>query len=312
MPDTYIHPDLREAWRTRSELPKLDNLAKIRDEALRALPSVTRYLEVPLREWWISRPGTPSTMRVHVYGTADPSQSLKPGILWLHGGGYILGNLQNEEGFCRRLAFELNAVIAVPEYRLAPEYPFPAGLEDCYTALQWLADQSQTLGVDKTRLAVAGNSAGGGLAAALSLLARDRGGPPICFQMPLYPMIDDRNVTESSHAVVDSRAWNRDHNVVAWQLYLGRTKEEGVSPYAAPARATNLADLPPVYTMVGTYDVFRDETIDYVNRLAQAGVPVEFHLYPGGFHAFEFEVPDATLSRRAQMEYVDALRRGTA
>ena len=155
-------------------------------------------------------------------------------------------------------------------------------------------------------MAVAGPSAGGGLTAALSLLARDRGGPAICFQMPLYPMLDDRNTLPSTMEITYPKIWNRQNNIVAWNMYLGG-KTDDVSPYAAPARAENLAGLPPTYTCIGQLDLFRDETIEYVARLAQLGVDVEFHLYPGGYHAFEVVAWDAEVSVRARNDYVRAL-----
>lgn len=149
-----------------------------------------------------------------LWAGSQPHQS-KPGVVW------ILRSLENDEGFCRRLATELDSVVVAPEYRLAPEHPFPAGLEDCYTALNWMVNQAEALGVDRGRVGIAGNSAGGGLTAAPSFLTRDRGWPSICFQMSLYPMIDNRNTTESTYAVVDPRAWNRDDNIMAWRMYLG-------------------------------------------------------------------------------------------
>lgn len=305
--DDFIHPDLREAWRTRPPL-ELDDLERVRAEFLAAILPVEDHMEIPMEERRIPRWGSTDMLRLRLYGVEPKRNLLKPAVLWIHGGGYILGSIENDEQFCRRIAADLDAVVVTPDYRLAPEHPFPAGLEDCYTALRWVAQHVEDLWVHPRRIAVAGNSAGGGLTAALSLLARDRGGPSIAFQMPLYPMIDDRNISPSSQTVLDARAWNRERNVMAWRMYLGGGG--AVSPYAAPARAVTLSGLPPTYTMVGTYDVFRDETIDYVARLARAGVPVEFHLYPGGFHAFELGVPDVPVSRRAQGQYLEALKRG--
>lgn len=158
---------------------------------------------------------------------------------------------------------------------------------------------------------MAGASAGGGLCAALAILARDRRGPRIAFQMPLYPMMDDRNQLPSTHEILDPRTWDRNKNRMAWRYYLGREPgSDGVVAFAAPARADNLAGLPPTYTMVGGIDLFRDETTLFVMALARAGVPVEFHLVPGAFHGFEHAVPDAPVSRQARAQYVAALRRG--
>jgi acetyl esterase/lipase len=172
-----------------------------------------------------------------------------------------------------------------------------------------MTNAAEELNIDLSRIAIGGASAGGGLCAALALMARDRGGPSICFQMPLYPMIDDRNMTPSSHEITDPAVWNRANNVAAWTMYLGEHARGDISPFAAPSRATNLAGLPPAYTCVGQLDPFRDETMDYVARLAQAGVDVEFQLYPGCYHGFEHVVPKAEISGRARNGYINALAR---
>lgn len=244
-------------------------------------------------------------MMVRVYEPTDGRASGRPAFLWIHGGGYVMGHPDYDDNLCQTFAEEAGCVVFSPDYRLAPEHPFPAGLEDCYSALVWLHESAGRYGIDAARVAIGGASAGGGLTAALALLARDRGGPSICFQMPLYPMIDDRNVSPSSHEIHHPAVWDREKNIAAWAMYLGDT--EDVSPYAAPIRAENLAGLPPTYTCVGQLDPFRDETIEYVARLAQAGVDVEFHLYPGAYHGFEHVVPGAEISVRAKNEYVQAL-----
>jgi len=246
-------------------------------------------------------------MLVRVYEPTDGPVSGRPAFLWIHGGGYVLGHPDYDDNLCQTFVEAAGCVVFSPDYRLAPEHPFPAGLEDCYAALVWLHESAARYGIDTTRVAIGGASAGGGLTAALSLLARDRGGPSICFQMPLYPMIDDRNVLPSSHEIHHPAVWDRAKNIAAWTMYLGGAKD--VSPYAAPIRAENLAGLPPTFTCVGQLDPFRDETIEYVTRLAQAGVDVEFHLYPGGYHGYEHVAPGAEISVRTKNEYVQALAR---
>lgn len=177
-------------------------------------------------------------------------------------------------------------------YRLAPEHPHPAPVEDCYAALRWMSDQASALGVDAGRLALYGGSAGGGLAAAVALPARDRGTPRPAFQMLPCPMLDDRNVTPSSHEITDIGIWDRAANLQGRQALLGDFDgADGVSPYAAPARADDLSGLPPTYLDAGELDLFRDENIDYATRLVRAGVPVELHVYPGGIHAGELPAP---------------------
>lgn len=250
------------------------------------------------------------SVRIKLYRPLSERERKLPALLWIHGGGYVLGHPEGEDAVCETFVEQTGCLVVSPDYRLAPEHPYPAAIDDCYATLVWLAANAAGLGIDPKRIAIGGASAGGGLAASLALLARDRGGPEICFQMPLYPMIDDRCETPSSREITDSRVWNTDNNIAAWHMYLGERDVHGeVSPYAAPSRADDLTGLPPMYTCVGQLDPFRDETIQYVARLAQAGVDVEFHLYPGGYHAFEHVVPEAEISRRTKAGYVDALFR---
>ncbi|WP_276357259.1 alpha/beta hydrolase [Cohnella caldifontis] len=245
---------------------------------------------------------------IKIYEPDHREESNRPALLWIHGGGYVLGHPGNEDAICQSFVEAAGCVVFSPDYRLAPEHPFPAGIEDCYAALLWVASAAaEEWNLDLSRIAIGGGSAGGGLTAALALLARDRGGPAIRFQMPLYPMIDERCATPSSQEFMDPRVWNASNNRAAWNMYLGAHAHDAISPYAAPARAASLAGLPPVYTCVGQLDPFRDETIEYAARLAQAGVEVEFHLYPGCYHAFEHIVPDAEISKRARNGYINAL-----
>lgn len=254
--------------------------------------------------------GDGQQMLIKVYEPVQRDDTKLPAMLWIHGGGYVLGHPNNEDVLCENFVESVNCLVISPDYRLAPEHPYPAALEDCYAALMWMTNSVSELNINLERIAVGGGSAGGGLTAALALLARDRGGPAICFHMPLYPMIDDRNITFSSHEISDKRAvWYRSNNLAAWSVYLGESGDAEIPAYAAPSRAETLAGLPPTYMCVGELDPFRDETIDYVMRLCQAGVEVEFHLYPGCFHAFEHVVPNAEISRRAKSEYVNAAKR---
>src|SRR4051812_4691861 len=173
-----------------------------------------------------------------------PARALSPAptLYWVHGGGMVMGSVAQNDDMCAAIADRLGIVVASVEYRLAPEHPYPAPLEDCYAGLRWVAGNAGDHGIDRSRLAIGGASAGGGLAAGLALLARDRGEVGVCFQLLVYPMLDDRNVTASSHAVVDPKVWNRDANTAGWNAYLaGRAGADDVEPYAAPARATDLA-----------------------------------------------------------------------
>jgi len=252
--------------------------------------------------------GDGKKMLIKVYEPIHKDNKSLPGVLWNHGGGYVLGHPNSDDRLCESFVDNVNCVVVSADYRLAPEHPYPAAIDDCYAALKWMTDSYIKLNIDLKRIAITGGSAGGGITAALSLLARDRGGPNICFQMPLYPMIDNRNITPSSLEITDNRAvWFKSNNIAAWKMYLGEIENGDIPQYAVPSRADNFEGLPPTYTCVGQLDPFRDETIDYVARLARAGVEVEFKLYPGCFHAFEHIAPDAEISKQARTEYINAL-----
>jgi len=254
-------------------------------------------------------PTEAGTVPVRVYTpTGPPPPGGRPALLDIHGGGFVLGSIEIEHAFATQLARELGVVVVAPEYRLAPEYPFPAGLEDCYAALRWLHEGAAHLGVDVDRVGVGGQSAGGGLAAATALLARDRGGPALCFQFLGIPELDHRLETASMRAFVDTPLWNRANAELSWQYYLG-VDTAAVSPYASPAIAPDLHGLPPAYVTTMEFDPLRDEGIRFALRLLEAGVSVELHSFPGTFHG-SMMVTTAAVSRRAHTELVDALRRG--
>jgi len=240
----------------------------------------------------------------------DGHPGVLPAVLWIHGGGYVLGQARDDDALARGLARNVKCVVASVDYRLAPEHPFPAPLEDCYAALRWLWGNAARLAVDPSRIAVAGASAGGGLAAGLALLARDRGEVPVRFQVPIYPMIDDRGLTFSSRAITDPLVWNARSNMLGWKAYLGQEPGgEGVSPYAAAARAADLAGLPPAFIPVGDLDLFLDENVEYAQRLMRAGVPTELHVYAGAYHGFYLMAPEADVSLRFIRDYEHALKR---
>ena len=239
---------------------------------------------------------------------ADPSTTV-PGIVHIHGGGFVVGSVEAEHVGAVLTAASTGAVLVSVDYRLAPEHPYPAGLHDCYAALSFLHAEAAALGVDPARVAVSGASAGGGLAAATALLARDRGGPPVCFQMLHIPELDDRLETPSMREFVDSPLWNRPLAVKSWEFYLGDLAgSDSVPFYAAPARATDLRGLPPAYVSTAENDPLRDEGIGYALAMLQAGVSVELHQFPGTFHG-SMLVTSAAVSRRAAHEASVVLRR---
>jgi acetyl esterase/lipase len=221
----------------------------------------------------------------------------------------MIGSVHAEHAGAAAVAMDSGAVVVSVDYRLAPEHPYPAGLHDCYAALTFLHAEAGVLGVDPACVAVAGASAGGGLAAATTLLARDQGGPPLCFQMLQIPELDDRLDTPSMQAFVDSPVWNRPLAVISWRAYLGELwGAADVPAYAAPARASDLSGLPPAYISTAENDPLRDEGIIYAMRLLQAGVSVELHQFPGTFHGSDM-VTTAAVSKRAQREVVAVLRK---
>ncbi|NJM08151.1 alpha/beta hydrolase, partial [Candidatus Gracilibacteria bacterium] len=246
---------------------------------------------------------------IRIYQPAE-RPSVLPALLWIHGGGYVLGNVDGDDLLIRSLVRSVNCVIVAVDYRLAPEHPFPAPLEDCYAALKWLAANTAELGVNPERIAIGGASAGGGLTAGLALLTRDRGAIKLVFQLPIYPMVDDTNLAQPSAELPDTLLWTRASNVIGWRSYLGQ--EPGgadVSPYAAPLRAEDLRGLPPTCIQVGTLDLFLAEDIAYAQRLIAADVPTELHVYPGAFHGFDVFAPTAAVSQQFIADRDAALRR---
>ncbi|WP_261569440.1 alpha/beta hydrolase [Frankia gtarii] len=230
-----------------------------------------------------------------------------PAVLYFHGGGMILGSVGLYDPWVARYVSATGVPMLSVEYRLAPEHPHPTPVEDCYAALRWLADHAVELGVDPARIAVMGDSGGGGLAAAVALLARDRGGPALAQQILIYPMLDDRNTTPDP-AIAPFAGWNHDDNITGWGALLGTARGgPDVSPYAAPARADDLTGLPPAYVEVGELDIFRDESIEYARRLSVAGVSIELHVHPGAPHGFDALGPETDVGRRATADRVRVL-----
>ncbi|MDR2373289.1 MAG: alpha/beta hydrolase [Bifidobacteriaceae bacterium] len=240
-----------------------------------------------------------------------PGAQGAPAVYIIHGGGMVLGNRSMTAPQAAELVERHGAVVVSVEYRLAPEHPFPAGLEDCYTGLTWFAERAGELGADPGRILVTGTSAGGGLAAGLALLARDRGGPPLIGQLLDAPMIDDRNDTASSRQYDGIGVWDRNDNLTAWAALLGAAAGgPDVSPHAAPARETDLSRLPPTFIEVGAAEVFRDEAIKYALALGAAGTPCELHVYEGAHHGFAGFSAQAAVSRlavQARQNWLDRL-----
>lgn len=280
--------------------------AALASRAAGELPANVAFRDLPVP----GLAGAPD-VPVRVYTPADRDGPW-PALLYIHGGGFVLGDLDGFHADVARIVADVGAVAVSVDYRLAPENPFPAGLEDCYAALVWTVAHAAELGIDAGQVAVGGESAGGGLAAAVALLARDRGGPALCFQYLSVPVLDDRLDSPSMTAFTDTPLWNRPKAELSWKYYLsGTTTVDGRDGlrYAAPARAEDLSGLPPAYVRTCEFDPLRDEGLRYAMRLLQAGVRTEVHNYPGTFHG-STAIPEAAVSKRMAADQLDALRRG--
>jgi acetyl esterase/lipase len=243
----------------------------------------------------------PSGVGVHLHRPPGDA-GVGPGLVWIHGGGYVIGSAAEDDAMCRRFARQLGVTVASVDYRLAPEHPYPAPLEDCYAALTWLAGLP---GVDPARVAIGGASGGGGLAAALALLARDRAEVAVAAQLLVYPMLDDRSATQTGLHDPNHRLWTQKSNLFGWSCYLGDADPN----VAVPARHEDLSGLPPAWIGVGTLDLFHPEDLAYAERLKTAGVPCDVVQVPGAFHIFDGVVAKAEVSRSFFDSQVAFLRR---
>lgn len=230
-------------------------------------------------------------------------------MLWLHGGGFVMGDSEIDQDNNVAIVRETGIAVAAVNYRLAPAHPFPAPIEDCYTALRWLHAEAQGLGVLPDRIAIAGASAGGGLAAGLALMAHDRNEVPVAFQLLIYPMLDDRTAVRTDIDLSGVRLWNNRCNRFGWTSYLRNSPgSEYVHPYAAPARRESLSALPPTWIGVGTLDLFHDEDVIYAKRLRDSGVACELRVVEGAYHAFDRFSPKANVVKQFRQSYISAMK----
>jgi acetyl esterase/lipase len=278
-----------------------DNLETMRNRPLRSGASLSDKVERTDHLAATSSEGPGVPLRVHrPRGVATPL----PSIYSIHGGGFVIGSNAGDDTLFDAWSPQLECVGVSVDYRLAPETPFPGPLEDCYTGLRWAHDHADELGIDPDRVGIIGGSAGGGLAAGLTLLARDRGEVSVAFQVLRYPMLDDRQITPSSKA--DVPLWDPQTNRFSWTAYLGtRYGTDEIPGYAAAARATDLSGLPPTFIMVGDMDGLLDEDIDYARALIAAGVPTDLHVLAGAPHAFDSMMADTAVARRARQTLDD-------
>lgn len=264
---------------------------------------------VSVTEWLAPGYNGGPDVRVVLYKPDDLAENA-PVVLQIHGGGFLFGTAELGDPRNRAMARAVGCAVASVDYRLAPETVFPGGLDDCYAALVWLHDHASALGLDPSRIAIRGDSAGGGLAAGLAIMARDLGGPAICFQLLVYPMLDDRTVDAADNPHTGEFIWDRASNRFAWESWLGMPPgTEGVSPLAAPARTAELAGLPPTCITTAALDLFAAENLDYAARLVRAGIPTEVYLAPGAFHGFDAMAPDSAVAKRFTACGDEALKR---
>lgn len=300
-----IDAELLPALEFFQSLPlELEGLRAFREMFRDMAPPPESYMrdDVTVQRRLVPGPAGAPDVPVLVYRPAGANEPM-PALLHIHGGGYLFGALEAPSPANVATAADLQCLVVSVDYRLAPETCAPGSVEDCYAALAWLYRNAASLGVDPTRVAVAGESAGGGLAAALTHMARDRDEYPICFQMLIYPMLDDRTCVRSGgNPHVGEFVWRPEYNYFGWRSLLGcEPGSETVPPYSVPARREDLSGLPPAYIYVGALDLFLEENMDYARRLLNAGVPTELHIFPGAYHGFEMAVGSA-LAQRAEAE----------
>lgn len=306
--DPELLPFLEQFPTRTVSAENLGAIREMRKAMLAQLPPFPDTVEVS--EQHIPGPEGAPEVRVKLYRRREGAAQ-RPAILHLHGGGYVMGSPEFMGPQCALWADAFDAVVIAPAYRLGPETSYPGNVEDAYAALAWAAGQAGPLGIDTGRIAVAGESAGGGLAAALALLVRDRGEYSFCHQQLIFPMIDDRTAIRADLSPMFGEfVWNNHSNHFGWASLLGEPPGgPDISPYAAAARAEDLSGLPPVFMSTGALDLFTEENLDYARRLMAAGVPVELHVYPGAPHGF-MQVSAAAVTRAYMRDAMAALGRG--
>lgn len=308
LPIVRFDRDLQGVGRTF----RLDPIARdITPDKLRVAGRLSQHLRIPempeLRHTVKTVNGRSGSFAVHILQPLESTGNL-PVVEWLHGGGFAMDSSALEAGLIRQLIGAAPSIFVLPEYRLSFQAPAPAAADDAYDCLIWIKENLARIGGRPDQIFVGGIGAGGGLACAVTLMARDWGKVNIAFQMPLYPMLDDRMITASSRNN-DAPWWNSQSNRAAWDLYLGDAAgTDNVTRYEAPARETNFAGLPPSYSFVGALDPLADETVAYYTQLHEAGVNAKLDVYPKCFHAFDLLAPDALVSQEADRRLCNEFR----
>jgi acetyl esterase/lipase len=304
-----VHPELQRFAKMMPQMTfSSKNLWLWR--SLAYIPLVRRRpADIHIENILIPRQEHPKPIRLRVY-RLKAQASLAPVLIWLHGGGYIIGNPEQDDPACIQYVHELGITVVSVDYRCAPEHPFPSALDDSYTALKWVHAHGGSLGMDASRIAIGGASAGGGLAAALVQFAKNRDEIQPLFQLLVYPMLDDRTCGRSDLAERDFLAWSQESNRFGWEAYLGiKCGAADVPPYSVPARAEDVSGLPPAWIGIGTLDLFYDEDIAYGKRLTDSGVPCETYLVPGAFHGFDVAGLGAQVVRDFRQSQIEFMKR---
>lgn len=307
--NAMVHPDLVNAL---GKSPAIHYSRKNRwliQLLISLLPASKAPGDVIIRNIKINSKDESAKLRLRIYQPINPANAT-PVLIWMHGGGYIIGKPEIEDPVCIQFVRELGISVVSVDYRLAPKHPFPAGLEDCYFALMWAKENATSFGFDINRMAVGGTSAGGGLAAALAQLAYDRQEISPLFQLLVYPMLDDRTAFRTDIDDSLSLPWSQKSNRFGWQSYLGKSfgKEE-IPHHAVPARRSDLSGLPNAWIGVGTLDVFFEEDTAYAQRLREAGVACELEIVQGAFHGFDVFDPNIPIVQEFRRSQIAALRK---
>jgi len=301
------HPDLKKAARFFPTFTMTSRSLRVVRFLMRLIPGARPSDGATIEDIQVPGPENAPKVRLRVYRSSTAQKSA-PALLWIHGGGYIMGRPEMDDDLALEFARELGIVIFSVDYRLAPETPFPGPLEDCYAALHWIFHNAQAHGIDPQRIAIGGASAGGGLAAALAQLTHDRQEHRPIFQLLVYPMLDDRTTARTDFDEAQFRGWNQASNVFGWTSYLGQTPNASVAPkHSVSARREDLSGLPPAWIGVGTCDLFHDEDVAYAKRLKEADVPCDLLVIPGAFHGFD-RIRGAAVAEEFRRVYKNALR----
>lgn len=304
-----IHPELQQAAKMSPKLRFNKRSIWFINLLMRLMPSPKDLEGILIENIHIPRQADRTRVRLRIYKPENTSAPT-PALLWMHGGGYVIGRPEQDDASCAQYVHELGITVVSVDYRCAPNHPFPAGLDDCHAALKWITAHSQELNIDPGRMAVGGNSAGGGLAAALAQLIHDRKEIELAFQLLIYPMLDDRTVLRTEIDDSNNVTWNHKSNRFGWESYLGgECGVENVPAYSVPARRTDLSGLPPAWIGVGDLDIFHDEDVAYAQRLKDCGVACELEVVPGAFHGFDVFDPQVPVVQDFRKSQIAALKK---